>query len=331
MKNQEVTVLVLCYNSGNTVIETLESIRKQTYPYIHLLVSDDCSEDDTYEKVKGWVEKYNSRFLTYRLLKTKYNLGVSLHMNICVENVNTEWFKGLAADDVLFPDCIEKYMRFISTHSCRGMIYAKHLSFNNTGDQPYYWIDYEEQKYQRQFAKLGAEKQYKNIIKREVLCSPTCFTNRDDVLKVGGYDSRIRNIEDWPIKIKLLANGYKMNFMDEYTVMYRVGDSVSRSNDIYFKPEFIELEKKVKMIYCYPNAKKSLIYRWNEMVTNLRYWVIIKLCRNKRNKITQIINIFLGLFNTSKVKKAIINSLFKRKSREIVRNVLKMYENKIFE
>jgi len=325
LKNREVTVLVLCFNSGKTVIETLESIRRQTYPFIHLVVSDDCSEDDTYKKVDEWERLYGSRFLSCKLFKTRHNLGVSLHMNACVEKVQTEWFKGLAADDILLPDCIEKYVRFLEIHNCRGMIYAKHLSFNNSGEKPYYWIDYEEMCYQKRFGKLTVEKQLESIAKREVLCSPTCFTNRDDVLKSGGYDPRFRNIEDWPIKMRLISHKCKMTFMDEYTVLYRVGNSVSRSNDIYFKPDFIKLEKKVKELYCYPIAKRSLVYRWNNMVTSLRYWIIINLCGNKRNRTTQTINIFLGLLNFEKVKKAVINTVYKKKSENMVREVLKMY------
>ena len=326
MEKREVTVLVLCFNSGKTVIETLESIRKQTYPYIHLIVSDDCSQDDTYDKVGEWKKSHGSHFLSCKLLRTRHNLGVSLHMNACVENVKTEWFKGLAADDILLPDCIEKYVKFLDTHNCRGMIYAKHLSFHNSGSVSHYWIDYEEIRYQKKFAELTAEKQRISIAKREFLCSPTCFTNRNDVLKAGGYDLRIRNIEDWPIKMRLIDFGCKMAFMDEYTVLYRVGDSISRSNDIYFKPDFIKLERKVKELYCYPIANRSLIYRWNNAVTNLRYWIIINLCGNKRNRVTQTINIFLGLLNFEKVKKAVINTIYKRKSENMVQEVLKMYE-----
>ena len=38
-----VSVVVLAYRSADTIIETLESIKKQTYPKIELIVTDDCS------------------------------------------------------------------------------------------------------------------------------------------------------------------------------------------------------------------------------------------------------------------------------------------------
>ena len=36
-----VTIAVITYNSGEFVVETLESIKRQTYPNIELIVSDE--------------------------------------------------------------------------------------------------------------------------------------------------------------------------------------------------------------------------------------------------------------------------------------------------
>lgn len=321
----EITILVLCFNSAATVVETLNSCKVQTYKNIHLVVSDDSSTDNTYEIVENWIKKHRNSFLSCKVLKTKTNLGVSRHMNVCMKEIQTEWFKGLAADDILLPDCIEKYVRFIQSHVCHGMVYANHLSFLDNDNGRKYFIDYEEIMYQKYFNTLSADRQRKIIAKRELLCSPTCFTNKNDMLAVGGYDVRIKNIEDWPAKMKLTANGYKMNRMNEFTVLYRVGNSVSRCNDLYFKPEHLKLEKKIKKLYCYPVLRKSVLYRWNEMVTDLRYSFIIIVCRNKRTKLTCCLNILLGMLNIDKVKKALINTIFRVKSINIVKEILTMY------
>ena len=46
-----VSIVVATYNSAKTVIETLESIKAQTYDNIELIVSDDCSQDNTIDVV----------------------------------------------------------------------------------------------------------------------------------------------------------------------------------------------------------------------------------------------------------------------------------------
>ena len=52
-----VSICVITYNSSKTVVETLESIKNQSYSNIELVVSDDCSPDNTVELVQQWLEK----------------------------------------------------------------------------------------------------------------------------------------------------------------------------------------------------------------------------------------------------------------------------------
>ena len=50
-----VSVVVITYNSAKFVIETLESVKSQTYKNIELIISDDCSTDDTVERCRLWL------------------------------------------------------------------------------------------------------------------------------------------------------------------------------------------------------------------------------------------------------------------------------------
>ncbi|WP_396172182.1 glycosyltransferase, partial [Flavobacterium sp.] len=61
-----ITIGVATYNASVFIIEALESIYNQTYPNLHLIVSDDCSKDDTVAQVQKWCnqEQVQKRFLT---------------------------------------------------------------------------------------------------------------------------------------------------------------------------------------------------------------------------------------------------------------------------
>ena len=53
MAQQElVSVLVISYNSEQYIIETLDSIKNQTYERIQLVISDDGSRDQTMQIAK---------------------------------------------------------------------------------------------------------------------------------------------------------------------------------------------------------------------------------------------------------------------------------------
>ncbi len=49
MKGKLVSVIIASYNSARFIIETLESVAGQTWEEMELIVTDDCSGDNTVE------------------------------------------------------------------------------------------------------------------------------------------------------------------------------------------------------------------------------------------------------------------------------------------
>ncbi len=77
MESPLVTIVVLCYNSSNTIIETLESIYNQTYQNIELIISDDFSLDESVLIAQNWLSEKNSRFVDSHTLTSHKNEGIS--------------------------------------------------------------------------------------------------------------------------------------------------------------------------------------------------------------------------------------------------------------
>ena len=71
-----VSVPVITYNSSKTVLETLDSIYNQTYQNLELIVSDDCSTDNTVGICREWIEAHKKRFVRTELLTVEKNTGV---------------------------------------------------------------------------------------------------------------------------------------------------------------------------------------------------------------------------------------------------------------
>ena len=69
--NSVVSVCVITYNSSKYVLETLESIRMQSYQNIELIICDDCSKDDTVEICKRWIQSYSARFINVLLIEAE--------------------------------------------------------------------------------------------------------------------------------------------------------------------------------------------------------------------------------------------------------------------
>jgi alpha-1,3-rhamnosyltransferase len=55
-----VSIVVVTYNSSKSVLDTLESVKAQTYQNIEIIITDDCSTDNTVEICRHWIEQYNT-------------------------------------------------------------------------------------------------------------------------------------------------------------------------------------------------------------------------------------------------------------------------------
>lgn len=80
---QLVSVLVITFNAQKYVIECLESIEKQTYQEMEIIISDDASSDETTALIKQFQQKSNRvikfqvnphRLGTYKNLQKAYDL-----------------------------------------------------------------------------------------------------------------------------------------------------------------------------------------------------------------------------------------------------------------
>ena len=54
-----VSIIMSTYNGATYLEEQLDSIRLQTHPADEVVISDDCSKDQTFEAVKAYIQKYD--------------------------------------------------------------------------------------------------------------------------------------------------------------------------------------------------------------------------------------------------------------------------------
>ena len=124
-----ITVSVLTYNSSKFVIETLNSIKSQTYPNLILQISDDCSDDNTIGICRKWIEVNKARFIKCKILLPDCNTGVSANCNRAWDNCETVYLKDVAGDDLLLPNCIEDNMKYIQENPNAIIVFSKAKSF----------------------------------------------------------------------------------------------------------------------------------------------------------------------------------------------------------
>ena len=216
-----VSVVVVTYNSSATVLETLESIKSQTYKNIELIVTDDCSKDDTIEVVRKWLERSCCRFDGVELMTTEKNTGVSGNINRGIRKSHGAWIKTIAGDDLLIPTAIEEYMSFVrGNHDGVKMCVCDVEPFAINAEVPLKII--RSYKNYFEFEKEAYEEQRKRVMCSLVFVGPAFFYSRELFDEIGGFSEKYGNAEEWPFVYKIIMGGNRIYTIEKKLVRYRV-------------------------------------------------------------------------------------------------------------
>lgn len=290
-KNPLVSVVIITYNSGKTVIETLESIKKQTYKNIELIVSDDCSKDDTVNICKEWIEHNNSFFTNAKIIESFNNTGIAPNLNRGIKQSKGEWIKILAGDDMLTTDSISKFVEFIQQNDCQicvsdlNLFSEKHCDLKQTRliyDQYY------------QYLKEDLKKQLNRIYKEYTIPGPGFFFSRKLYNLIQGFDEKYPFCEEWPFAYKILKKGFRFYPCPLKLVNYRISDSSlcrEKENGLGNYKLYLSIRNFYFDYLQKELLKNGLIFTAIE--NNIQYKIKDALYENKRAKVRMLKLCFL--------------------------------------
>lgn len=259
-----VSVVVLAYNSSDYIIDTLESIKLQTYSNIELIVSDDFSSDNTVTLVNKWVEQNKNRFVRAGMICSSENTGIAPNANRGLDSAKGDWIKYIAGDDILRNDAIESYINYILKNKDAYFIFADINAFSDKVKK----IHSINKKFKRTdgFYDMTAKQQYMRLVLFNCgLPAPAAFLYRDSVIKLGGFDEDIPFCEDYPMWIRATKNNNKLYHLSKITVDYRIHDTcATRSGKLLCSSKLVFEKYKSKVVLKYS------IWLW------LDYYIVLR-------------------------------------------------------
>ena len=219
-----VSVIVIAYNSSKYILETLESIKVQTYHNIELIVSDDKSTDNTVEICQKWIDENKHRFVRAILVSAKSNSGIPANLNRGVNISEGFWIKCIAGDDLLAEDCLTELIYHISEQQEDIRILSSDF-VKFTGDSIKNGVIKKNENTQFCSRDSSAKDQYEMLLRFNRISAATVIIRRDLLLSVHGFDERFRLLEDWPLWVKLTGAGYKIYHLDKALIFYRLHEN----------------------------------------------------------------------------------------------------------
>lgn len=128
MQNDLVSVIMPSYNSAEYIAESIESVIKQTYPHWELLITDDCSTDNTVEIVKQYAQKDNR----IKLFVLKANSGAAIARNNSIKEAQGRYIALLDSDDLWLPEKLEKQIAFMKNNGY-AFSYTQYSEIDESG------------------------------------------------------------------------------------------------------------------------------------------------------------------------------------------------------
>jgi glycosyltransferase involved in cell wall biosynthesis len=206
-----VSVICLCYNHEEYVVEALNSVINQAYPNIELLIADDFSSDNSVSVIKSWLETHSD--ITF--ITNKTNLGNTKTFNILAKIATGEYIIDLAADDILLPNCVEKQVTTFQNSGYKklGIVYGNLIEIEANGNflRNYYTNEDEP--------KSGDI--YKMVIGRTTkICSVSSMIKKSVLEKSDFYDENL-DYEDLDLWIRVSRN-FEFEYIPEVLTKKRV-------------------------------------------------------------------------------------------------------------
>lgn len=205
-----VSICIPAYNAERFIEETLKSAFSQTYPNFEIIVSDDCSTDDTTKIVL----KYEGKGV--RLIRATQNLGRYGNCNAVIRASSGKYVLKLDADDLVDPEHVAEQIAVLEINPQVTFAHCACRLINADGRL----IGY-ERSIHGSFIKPGIEEWPRYVFGPRAVNIVTIRRSAYD--QVGGYDERYLYSGDWAMHRALLKLG-SVFYNDKVLASYRVHD-----------------------------------------------------------------------------------------------------------
>jgi len=239
-----VSVIVPCYNRADIVGETIDSLLRQTYADLEVIVVDDGSTDRTREVIADYRDQRVHYF-------HKPNGGLSSARNYGLGQARGEFIAFLDSDDLWLDWKLDVQMNLFKRHGEVGMIWSDMSTFSQIGTTLSerhlrdYYSAYELVDFERNhrpagtLAKLGpvapatlgncpyyVADVFEHMFSGNLVHPSTAIVRRERLRESGPFEPEVTGPggEDYHFYFRICSKG-PVAFLDASTILYRIHPS----------------------------------------------------------------------------------------------------------
>lgn len=139
--NPLVTIAVFAYNQEGCVADAIEGAFGQTYEPLEVILSDDCSEDRTYEIMAQAADNYCGPHMV-RLNRNEKNLNIGGHIKRIADLAQGEVVVMAAGDDVSHSSRVCEHVELYKRYNDAYAVFSGAVEVSQAGDrvEKEYWF-----------------------------------------------------------------------------------------------------------------------------------------------------------------------------------------------
>lgn len=229
--NPMVSIIIPCYNTEQTLEETLLSVHLQDFKDWEAIIVNDGSPDKLEAIALNWVSKDN-RFKYFK----KDNGGLGSARNYGIEKSKGIYILPLDSDNKIRSFFVTKAVNILETNNSVGVVYGNAKRF---GDINEFW-------------EVGEFNKYKLLYHNYIdACSVIRKRVFDDL---GLYDEEMphQGHEDWEFWLRVVSSSHTFHYLNDITFDYRVSENsmIRNFDDVMLKQNIEYIQKKHHYLYC---------------------------------------------------------------------------------
>lgn len=241
MNGRKVSVILPVYNGEDNIAKAIDSVLKQTYKNIELVIVNDCSTDHTQQILDEWAGK-DTRI---KLVMNPCNLKLPKTLNAGFANASGEYLTWTSDDNLYKENAIEVMAKYLDEHMDVGMVYANYTN-----------IDSKDVELGERILPDADEMPFSNPI-------GACFMYRKEIAdKVGEYDASLFLAEDYDYWIRMWLET-KVAHLAENLYFYRIHEkSLSETRKEQIGKQTYKVLEKHFVPFCAKAKSKEEKYRF---------------------------------------------------------------------
>ena len=219
----KVSIITVCYNSQDTIEETIRCVARQTYDNIEYIIVDGASTDNTLQII----DKYKD---TINILVSELDTGVYNAMNKGIKTASGNLLFFLNSDDVFINESVvEKFVEEAKKNTA-GLLLGNILMLNKYTGEMYY-------------------ENHKIVDKIRLMTSsifhPATFFKKEVFEKYGLYNENNKIVSDYEWYVNYLQTGGDYKYIDLPVSIFSLGGlSSNEKNKVLHLKEYAEVKNK---------------------------------------------------------------------------------------